>query len=223
MREYDARRESDERRQEARGAEAMPAHAPAAAVAPFTRTTRVGATRDGNLFVTVEWDGHRLSLTGVEGPRSNGDARGGAGQCLDAVRRVTHFAAGWCKERCEGLATTWERWHLNDMHAGCAHQRALGWQPCPGHYGENPTPCEGGGFKLEDLEPHQSRHHIGLGAGGSVLRCSADAVSKPCPECGYQYGSAWLHEPVPVIVLTALRDLPDDADALPPVWHPRAS
>jgi hypothetical protein len=34
-------------------------------------------------------------------------------------------------------------------------------------------------------------------------------LSKPCPVCGYKYGSAWLREEVPADVLEWLRNLPD--------------
>lgn len=63
------------------------------------------------IFVTVDWDGKRLSFTGVEGPKANGDATGSCGQ-LDVSKHSPR------------LATLWERWHLNDMRAGCEHQRA---------------------------------------------------------------------------------------------------
>ena len=46
------------------------------------------------------------------------------------------------------------KYHLNSMHAGCPHQRALGWK------------AEGN-------------------------------IGRECPECGYRYGSAWLHEELP--------------------------
>lgn len=35
-----------------------------------------------------------------------------------------------------------------------------------------------------------------------------DRVGQPCPTCGYEYGSAWLYEPVPADVLEFLRQLP---------------
>ena len=34
-------------------------------------------------------------------------------------------------------------------------------------------------------------------------------LCKPCPVCGYKYGTSWLHEEVPEDVLQWLRDLPD--------------
>lgn len=89
-----------------------------------TRHHLVGHDADRNaVFVTVRWDGKRLSISGVVGPKSNGDARGSCGQCIDAVRQ--------CKPTAEfapfrdRLVEVWERWHLNDMRADCEHQRAL--------------------------------------------------------------------------------------------------
>jgi hypothetical protein len=46
------------------------------------------------------------------------------GQVLDYVRRVTPQVNGWSAEDLAKLATIWERWHLNTMRAGCAHQPA---------------------------------------------------------------------------------------------------
>lgn len=94
----------------------------------FRRMLRPGVTRDGSLYVRVEWDGERLSLSGVEGPKRNGDARGSCGQCEDALSRLVSYAPEWTPERAEALRATWERWHLNDMRAGCEHQRAA-WDP----------------------------------------------------------------------------------------------
>ena len=73
------------------------------------------------------------------------------------------------------LAEICDRWHLNDLRAGCEHQRALGWTPAA--YG---TP------------EYVNR---------------TDCVGKPCPTCGYRYGSAWLYEEVPSYVWDDLRRL----------------
>ena len=48
-------------------------------------------TRRGNEDVTrafckIEFDGTRLSITGVIGPMPSGNCRGSAGQCVDAIR-----------------------------------------------------------------------------------------------------------------------------------------
>jgi hypothetical protein len=65
----------------------------------------------------------RLSITGVEGPRSNGDARGSCGQCVEALDHITTLSPGWTPEMVRRLKAEWERWHLNDLRAGCEHQR----------------------------------------------------------------------------------------------------
>jgi hypothetical protein len=41
-------------------------------------------------------------------------------------------------------------------------------------------------------------------------------LNKPCPVCGYKYGSAWNKETVPDGVLDWLRGLPDTK--IHPVW-----
>ena len=43
-------------------------------------------------------------------------------------------------------------------------------------------------------------------------------LGKPCPECGYQYGTAWLRVDVPVQVLQELEALPDHSAKLPHAW-----
>lgn len=35
-------------------------------------------------------------------------------------------------------------------------------------------------------------------------RCRHDALSVPCPVCGYAYGSAWLYEPIPAELLASI-------------------
>lgn len=95
----------------------------------FRRIVRPGAIPmytgrlDGRapLYVTIEWRDGQLSLTGVEGPKSNGDAWGGCGQCGVAADIEPYTANGWTAEMCARLGEVWERWHMNDIRAGCAH------------------------------------------------------------------------------------------------------
>lgn len=86
----------------------------------------VGDTKRGKLFLFVEIKstekGQVLSVSGVQGPYG-GDCRGSAGQCIDAIDEVTSYAEGITQKWCEQTKSIWKRWHLNDMRAGCEHQR----------------------------------------------------------------------------------------------------
>lgn len=142
-----------------------------------------------DVFVRVTWDGKRLSLIGVEGPKANGDAIGSCGQITIDPEAVTP-AIGWTKAKVRKLINVWKRWHLNDMRAGCEHQRAAKWNE---RKIDSTKPLTHGNM-LVWVRP--SEHPEGL-------------LCVPCPECGYKYGTAWLHEDVPASVITFLFGLPD--------------
>ena len=69
------------------------------------------------VFVEIHYRDGRLSLSGVEGPNHHGSCLGSCGQLDTAQPREQ--AQPWA----DRLAEIWDRWHLNDMRAGCAHQR----------------------------------------------------------------------------------------------------
>lgn len=84
------------------------------------------------------------------------------------------FASGQHKGSAPtSLKRLWDRWHLNDMKAGCAHQEA--------RYRDHP----------EDRPTYSNDYR---GATGD--RLSPDEGSA-CPQCGYRYGSAWVYEQLP--------------------------
>lgn len=103
-----------------------------------------GKILPAQLFVKIGYADGKLSISGVIGPKHNGDAFGGCGQ-IDmefAHRRAVNndrryknpiepenmvFAAGWDKDKWLDLLDVWKDWHLNDMKAGCEHQRAERW------------------------------------------------------------------------------------------------
>ena len=95
----------------------------------------VGAAGNAEIYptyVTVnhyfERDKWRLSITGVEGPMSNGDCRGGCGQILDTLRGLLSSRRATLaidKADLTRLLQVWVEWHLNDLQAHCAHQK--GW------------------------------------------------------------------------------------------------
>jgi len=94
----------------------------------FRKVLRLGAVEcDGqpaDLFVKAEYKDGQLSITGVIGPLQNGNARGGCGQIDMEEWAFTSYAPGWDAETVAELRRVWSRWHLNDMQAGCEHQRA---------------------------------------------------------------------------------------------------
>lgn len=141
------------------------------------------------VFVTIKWHDGELSITGVEGPKRNGDAWGGCGQIRLAEGTP---AKGWTREAVEKLAEIWDRWHLNKLTAGSPAQEA--WvrehrDEFPGY----PTSfydwaCEG--LAAAELHPDPSHDD-------------------------YRYGSAWLSEDVPEDVLDWLFELPNTLKAHP--------
>lgn len=76
----------------------------------------------------------KLSIHGVIGPRSNGDAWGSCGQIADTIKEAIdagefkpNEAQSWTVPDVLSFLDLWEKWHLNDMRPECAHQRAAGW------------------------------------------------------------------------------------------------
>jgi hypothetical protein len=95
-------------------------------------------TRFVPLFAKIELtaDG-RLSISGVVGPRENGNAAGSCGQIIMSFKEYDkrgHMelkdlrpAENWTRSLIRQFFDIWDRWHLNDMSPMCEHQRALGW------------------------------------------------------------------------------------------------
>ena len=113
-------------------------------IQPFTRTFIAGTVpayhyRTGQLalrplWITVEFElsqgKHRLSITGVHGPMSNGDCHGSSGQCTDTLQELIdgpeeNITLPGGREAAIKLADIWRDWHLNDMRAHCEHQKAV--------------------------------------------------------------------------------------------------
>lgn len=88
----------------------------------------MGEGRTAPVHARIEFRDGRLSISGVIGAKRNGDASGSSGQCADEIRGAEFVtrAAGWDEETVARFLGVWDKWHLNDMRAGCEHQRA-GW------------------------------------------------------------------------------------------------
>lgn len=164
--------------------------------APFTRTLLPYTFTDHRgrqhpAFVKVEWDGHRLTLSGVEGPKPNGNSHGSCGQTV--MGEWGEPAPGWTPDMIERLRALWNRWHLNDLRAGTPAQMA--W--LSEHEDEFP------GYPVSHYDwAVAALHEAGL---------------NPDPgHNGYQYGHAWLTEEVPDSVLDVLLAFPESTKT--PAW-----
>lgn len=212
-------------------------------------------------YCRISYEKGRLSISGVIGPKSNGDCYGSAGQCQDEIRDgEPNKAEGWTPELVTAFCDIWDRWHLNDMNPCCEHQRALGWmseakEEIPiYHYvllpdaaakqknvqnvalshleaGKTFTPNEEQVFyanlnhfldQYEPLSGELARYYKPYKATYSTGEVEMKKrgwvsfkddrrgiLSKPCPVCGYKYGSSWITEEVPEEVITFLESLPE--------------
>lgn len=95
-------------------------------VRPGVLTNRISSVTnlplDVYVKITYDLDSDRLSFIGVEGPRQNGDCVGSCGQIQINPEDITP-ADGWTKDMINTFCLIWDYWHLNDMRAGCSHQR----------------------------------------------------------------------------------------------------
>lgn len=136
------------------------------------------------------------------------------GQNLDDLRKVR-------TDRAARIAAIWDRWHLNGLRAGCAHQsetwtctndldhdareaaRRIG-VPDAAIPPARPCGTLNGWPEVKRLDLRYPKR------GDSCIACGRarwDEPSDHCPVSGYRYGSAWLYEPVPADVLAELRHL----------------
>jgi hypothetical protein len=139
----------------------------------------IGSGNCGQVFCHITFKEGRLSITGVEGPKANGGARGGCGQIIMSGWDITTYAKGWDAELEAKFIAVWERWHLNDMKAG--------------------TPAQEQFLRDTPIGPCASHYLAALAA------LTAAGLN---PDNGYKYGSAWLREEVPEDVIAFLVALP---------------
>lgn len=93
---------------------------------PFTAKIN---NRQVSVFIKIEFENGKLSITGVEGPLKSGNCLGSCGQIGKHYSEYENlnWSKGWNKTKYIQFLFLWETYHLNDMQAGCEHQRALGW------------------------------------------------------------------------------------------------
>lgn len=237
--------------------------------------TRYGKeTRMENAFCKIEINEENgtLSITGVIGPLSSGNAKGSAGQCINEIR-TGEPTEEWTDEMLQKFCDIWDEWHLNDMRAYCSHMKELGWTK---HFNEEikvskwtitkeaynakrnaenralrclkegtpfyPTkdeiayanmPYEITTYNGEEPSYNQSVYKESyklkekdcLGNSNTTKKTRGwisykdhplGFLGRPCPVCGYAYGTSWLKEDLPQDVIDFLESLP--ASKITPAW-----
>lgn len=135
-----------------------------------------------------------LHITGVEGPKRNGNCHGSCGQIImgwqDDPARWTTKGANFNDEQLAEFMAIWGRWHLNRMRPGS--QAQMDWLR------EHP-------ITVTYPESHYQK------------ACEALAAVDLHPDAdGYHYGSAWKREELPAEVIAKLASFP--ASSLEPAW-----
>ena len=225
--------------------------------AAFEKTVRLGtkprhegSEQNMSVYAKIRYskDG-KLSICGVEGPFSNGNAAGSCGQIYDHLD-IERPAPKWDAAMIAKFADIWDKWHLNDCTPNCEHQIGEAWTPKNVEiitYRLNDETWKaqkalkkstderlltGKSVTLTDDEigllelPWETKRTpdadaVGRGCYDVQKRETKSTgwltehdhpdgyLSKPCPVCGYKYGSKWLTVEVPADVLDWLQALPD--------------
>jgi len=94
-------------------------------IEPFERTIYIGneaGLQEHHITVEIKFDGKRLSITGDISNRSKTQlyACGQINMSIDPKK--IKYADPWNETRFTHFLAVWNRWHLNDMRAGCEHQ-----------------------------------------------------------------------------------------------------
>lgn len=181
-----------------------------------------------NVYCSIEFENDRLSISGVIGPMSNGDCVGSCGQIDMSFRPPENdynseffefqmkyynefmdsiiYKEGWNKADFEKFLTIWKLYHLNHLSPACEHQILLGWDK-------------------EKIDPNKSTRAYGKHFDGQKqdswnlkgwVYPPHGYLTKPCPICGYKYGSAWLKHDVPKDIIEWLFSRPTTKTT--PAW-----
>lgn len=160
----------------------------------FRKVVRLGTAKTHNsraysIYCEIEFKDGSLSITGVEGPLTSGNALGSCGQIDTHLRneqKLINLAPGWTRAKLQKFFEVWERWHLNDLKAGSPAQEE--WLRA------NPIP---------EAEYRYPKSHYDVA-------CEKLRAAGLNPDAdGYSYGSAWKREEVPSDVIEFLRSLPN--------------
>lgn len=99
----------------------------------FTKDVCVGVKetyggRRYSVWCHIKYLDGKLSITGVEGATHGGNCLGSCGQIYDELKDFVRLEPEWTSEMLVWFISVWKKWHLNDMQAGCEHQRKSGSQ-----------------------------------------------------------------------------------------------
>lgn len=166
---------------------------------------------DRCVFVRIQWLNKKLSMTGVVGPQRDGNCYGSCGQ-INPLAKIRGMTPLLSKEAMFNLDHIWKEYHLNDMQAGCVHQRKLCWNEARI---DETQPINAYGKFYEG----QTSNSWNMWAWISCTEHPNGLLEKPCPVCGYKYGTQWLYKPVPQNAIEFLVSLPNDTDRLPACWR----
>jgi len=192
-------------------------------VRPGAIIDRYGNKTLVSFYCKIDFNGERLSITGVIGPTRGGNAVGGCGQIVgefmhrnpaDNDDRWSNpitpeqidFAPGWDEDLWYAFIEVWETYHLNGLHAGCVHQRAFGWDKAR----VDPDKPSSSYGKHRPRQSHDTWNLRGW------QYPPHGYLTKPCPICGYGYGTKWKREDVPEEIIDWLERLPDTD--VKPAW-----
>jgi len=156
-------------------------------------------------YVFVDWKNNNLSMSGVVGPRADGDCHGGCGQIKKEVKKLLDDPLGKLlvpKEKIQRIVDIWENYHLNDMQAGCEHQRQLGWDKIPI---DPAKPLDAYG----KYYPNQEGATWNMMVWVTPEEFPGGLLTAECPVCGYRYGTKWLRKEVPQEAVDFLFSLPN--------------
>jgi hypothetical protein len=155
---------------------------------PITKRTYRG--RAYRVFIKIEFENGRLSITGVGGPLPSGNCLGSAGQIIMDLRTEGHkdwkYMKGWTPAKMTKLLDIWDEWHLNDMKAGTPAQEAF----------------------IKEWKKTNKYDY--------TVACEALKEVGLYEDNGYKYGTGWLKVEVPQDVIDWLFNLPNSE--VKPAW-----
>lgn len=100
----------------------------------------------------------------------------------------------WVQRFCD----VWDKWHLNAMRPGCAHQMADGWDKRPI---DPQRPLRDYG----KFHPKQKSPTWNMLAWVYKAEVPGGLLTEPCPICGERYGAKWYYEPLPQDILEEIK------------------